>query len=290
MKLNANPKQYFLLLFFFTSCLLVGCADDEGPEVVEIEEEVDPVDNLTWNLVFEEEFDNNLDQWDIWFGGAFNEEIQLYRPEQLSVSDGMLTIDVQKEQVRGPTNNFNNSPKSFQYVSGRIESKEHFGPSATEGAQQFRFMASIKLPAGHGMWPAFWTYGDPWPTQGEIDVLEARGGEPTIFQSNLFYGPVAGVNINQGAEVEYETGVDLTAEFHTYEMIWKQNSIEIIFDGQVLHTYTSNTGNNISSMFEKKQRVVLNTAVGGLFFPDTNTVNFADNAIMQVDWVRVYRR
>ncbi|MFT7283202.1 MAG: beta-glucanase (GH16 family), partial [Cyclobacteriaceae bacterium] len=25
-------------------------------------------------------------------------------------------------------------------------------------------MARVKLPAGNGMWAAFWTYGDPWPT------------------------------------------------------------------------------------------------------------------------------
>ncbi|GAA5874009.1 hypothetical protein JCM8547_001600, partial [Rhodosporidiobolus lusitaniae] len=28
------------------------------------------------------------------------------------------------------------------------------------------------VPTGCGSWPAFWLYGDPWPTQGEIDVAE----------------------------------------------------------------------------------------------------------------------
>jgi hypothetical protein len=28
----------------------------------------------------------------------------------------------------------------------------------------------------------------PWPTQGEIDILEARGQEDMKYQTNYFYG------------------------------------------------------------------------------------------------------
>ncbi|MFT6134863.1 MAG: hypothetical protein ACJAZM_001357 [Cyclobacteriaceae bacterium] len=41
---------------------------------------------------------------------------------------------------------------------------------------------------------------------------------------------------------------------------------------------------------KKKQEIVSNTAVGGFFFSDTNSDNFADAVIMEVDWVKVYRR
>jgi beta-glucanase (GH16 family) len=43
-------------------------------------------------------------------------------------------------------------------------------------------VARINLSSGYGMWPAFWFYGDDWPTDVEINVLEARGNEPFQFQ------------------------------------------------------------------------------------------------------------
>ena len=280
-----NHSLIGLLFILIAFGFLSGCNDDENVQVEE-----PPADLGPWNMIFEENFDSDLSAWDVWFGGAFNEEIQLYRPEQLSLENGFFQIDIQREDNFGPTNIFDQTVKRFEYVSGRIESKATYGPSDEDGEREYRFMASIKLPAGHGMWPAFWTNGDPWPTQGEIDILEARGGEPLQYISNLFYGPVAGVNINFNSDIEYVIGQDLTATFHTYEMIWRAETIDILFDGELMHTYTTNTSNNIANMLGKKQKIVLNTAVGGLFFTDRNSANYTDASRMEVDWVRVYKR
>lgn len=279
-----KPQIQLLLVFLVLS--FFGCNNNRSSEPTVNDVEV----TGPWNLIFEDNFDGDLSLWNVWYGGAFNNEIQLYRQEQLSLDNGILTISTQRENISGPTTPFDSSQKNFEYVSGRIESQELFGPRDLDGDREYRFVASIKLPPGHGMWPAFWTYGDPWPTQGEIDVLEARGGEPNEFSSNLFYGTSAGININQGTEVHHNIGQDLTAGFHTYEMIWRAASIDIIFDGQLLHHYTANSGNNIANMLGKKQKVVLNTAVGGWFFQDQNSANYADSSQMEVDWVRVYKR
>lgn len=32
------------------------------------------------------------------------------------------------------------------------------------------------MPTGPGSWPAFWAYGDNWPDNGEIDILEGIDG------------------------------------------------------------------------------------------------------------------
>jgi len=279
MQLNLNVKYIFLMLISFF--IVTGCASrDERQEQV----------NEPWNLIFEDDFNDDLSFWNVWYGGAFNEEIQLYRPEQLSIDNGILKINVQRENISGPTSIFDSTPKSFEYVSGRIESKELFGPSNIDGNREIRFAARIKLPFGHGMWPAFWSYDDPWPTQGEIDILEARGGEPLEYQSNIFYGSTPNINTNQGTERVYEIGQDLTSAYHTYEMIWRSNSIDIIFDDQLLYTYQANNNNNINNLFDKKQKIVLNVAVGGIFFIDQNLNNYADSSTMEIDWVKVYKR
>lgn len=271
-------KSSSLLVGLIIALSLLSCKNNSTQEM------------NSWDLIFEDNFDRDLSLWNAWHGGAFNNEIQMYRPDQLSLNDGILTINIQREAISGPTTPFNAAQKNFEYVSGRIESQQLFGPTNEDGNREYRFVASIKLPAGHGMWPAFWTYGDPWPTQGEIDVLEARGGEPTEFSSNLFYGVNEGININQGTEVHHDVEKDLTTSFHTYEMIWRATSIDIIFNGQLLKHYNANSGNNIANMLGKKQKVVLNTAVGGWFFTDQNSANYADNSQMEVDWVRVYKR
>jgi beta-glucanase (GH16 family) len=279
------------LLVCLPALFIVACNNEETPIVVEEEEEQEMTIG-EWELSFEEDFSGDLSLWNIWDGGAFNEEIQLYRQNQLTINEGILTITAQRQDVMGATNPFDATPKSFEYVSGRIESKETFGPTLNNGNREIRMMASIKLPSGNGMWPAFWSYGDPWPTQGEIDILEARGSTPLEFQSNLFYGPTANININQGNEQVHEIGENLTEDFHTYEMVWTADTIQILFDGQLLHTYESNSNNNINNMLNKKQMVVLNIAVGGLFFSNNNqdSANYADTATMEVDWVKVYSR
>jgi len=250
----------------------------------------EPQPTGSWNLVFEDDFNTDLSAWNIWEGGAFNEEIQLYTASQLSLNNGILNIVIQRENVTGPTNIYDSTPKNFEYLSGRIESKAVYGPSATEGERQYRFEARIRLPSGNGMWPAFWTYGDPWPTQGEIDILEARGNEPSQYQSNIFYGPRANRSVTRNTEVHYTVGVDLTSDFHVYAMVWASNFIEIYLDGELMHTYIADRNNQVANLFGKKEKIALNTAVGGLFFQDRNSANYEDSALMEVDWVRVYNR
>ncbi len=274
------------LVFLVFAGLALGCKNQQKTE-----ESTDISDNPEeWTLIFEDEFDKDLTQWNVWNSGAFNEEIQLYQPQQLSLKNGILTIDIERKAVSGAATIFDSKSKDFEYVSGRIESKVQFGPSNKKGEKEYRFVARFKLPPGHGMWPAFWTYGDEWPTRGEIDILEAWGGKANVYLTNLFYGPNQGISINSGTDILHEMGTDLTSDFHIYEMVWAENTIDIFFDGKLIHTYTANESNNIAHFFGKKHKVVFNTAVGGSFFKDRNSANYVDGSVMEVDWVRVYRR
>lgn len=281
--LKISHKILFSSILIFI--LLLGCKAEKPSS----SQQPSSTNTNKWELVFEDEF-NELSSWNIWYGGAFNNEIQLYREEQIRLDEGKLKIFAQRKEITGPAKPFDATPTNFKYVSGRIESKQTYGPSKKEGESEYRFMARIKLPFGHGMWPAFWTYGDPWPTEGEIDILEARGSETDRFSSNIFYGPENGISINHDTEVKHSIGQNLTEDFHVYEMIWRANSIDILLDDKLLHSYQANSNNNIDKLFGKKQKIVFNTAVGGWFFQDKNSSNFADSSIMEVDWLRVYKR
>ena len=235
-----------------------------------------------WTKVFEDEFTTDLSKWNIWYGGAYNNELQLYQANNLQLLNGELLINTKKETVVGPTRPDNQTPSSFNYTSGRIESKTLFSASRT--VPKVRIMARIKLPAGYGMWPAFWSYGDPWPTQGEIDILEARGQEPYNFATNYFYGRAAGKNLVSGAEGYITSDVDLTTCYHVYELIWSKNDLTFLFDGKIVDI---KSGGYIPNIFGKNEKITLNLAVGGLFFANLDP-SLIQTGTMSVDWVKVF--
>ncbi|HEX6845457.1 MAG TPA: glycoside hydrolase family 16 protein [Chitinophagaceae bacterium] len=235
-----------------------------------------------WIKSFDESFSGDLGKWNIWHGGAFNNELQFYQAANLSVTNGNLVISARKETVMGPTNPFDPAPKNFDYTSGRVESKTNF--SASPSVPRVRMMARIKLPSGYGMWPAFWSYGDPWPTQGEIDILEARGQEDFKYQTNYFYGKVANRNLVRKAEGFVTTGTSLQSCYHVYEVIWSQNTLQFYFDGVLVKT---NSGGYVPALFGKTERLTLNLAVGGLFFSNLNPA-LIQTGTLYVDWVKVF--
>ena len=235
-----------------------------------------------WTKAFEDNFSSDLSQWNVWYGGAFNNELQLYKASNLSLTNGNLVITAIKETVTGPTNPFDPTPKTFDYTSGRIESATNF--SASAATPEVRMMARIKLPSGYGMWPAFWSYGDPWPTQGEIDILEARGQEDLKYQTNYFYGRAPNRNQVRGAEGYITTNVSMQNCYHVYEMTWSQNDLKFYFDGVLVKT---NSGGQVSNLFGKTERITLNLAVGGLFFSNLNP-SLIQTGTMYVDWVKVF--
>jgi len=131
---------------------------------------VTSVSGQNWQLVWSDEFDGDtLDgtKWSYQIGtgsqygleGWGNNELQYYRPENVTVANGMLTITSIKENYEG-----------MKYTSGRIRTFKKGG--WTYGRFEFR----AKMPEGRGLWAAIWmlstyeSYGS-WAASGEIDIM-----------------------------------------------------------------------------------------------------------------------
>ncbi len=238
--------------------------------------------NSGWIKAFEDDFNFDLSQWNILYGGSYNEELQLYQANNLQVLNSELLIQAKKETVVGPTRHDNLDLSSFKYTSGRIESKKQF--SAAKKTPKVRIMARIKMPSGYGLWPAFWSYGEKWPTKGEIDIVEMRGQDRFNFTTNFFFGRVMGKNSVIGAEANILSNVDLTTCYHVYEVIWSKHTLTYLFDGIVVDIKSSS---QIPKIFGKSEKITLNLAVGGLFFPNLN-IHKIQTGTMKVDWVKVF--
>ncbi len=235
-----------------------------------------------WTKTFEDNFDTDLSQWDLWTGGSCNNELQFYQPNNLQLQNGILEIRSKKECITGRTLPANPTLSTYEFTSGRIESK--YLISACNRTPKVRILARIKLPSGYGMWPAFWTYGHPWPTQGEIDFLEARGNEPDKYYTNYFFGTPEQL-FKEDVSATISTGVDLSKAFHVYEMEWTETTLSSYLDGKLVETKTA--GSHIKDLFGKSQNIVLNLAVGGDFFNNCDKTKI-EPATMYVDWVKVF--
>lgn len=163
------------------------------------------------------------------------------------------------------------------YQSGRIQTKGKL--SLGYGT----FSARIKMPAGQGLWPAFWLFedGDPHGV-AEIDIIELVSNATTYYST--IHGPKDGGGMYQ---VQSSGGIpDLSAGFHNYWATHAPDRVTIGIDGRTLATFTPESlppGGRW--VFNKPMYAILTLAVGGTWAgpPDAST-RFP--ATMLVDWFR----
>lgn len=262
----------------------------ELPEVANEGYNFTDTDTAGWELIWEDNFDSNLLAWQIWTGGAFNNELQMYQGDNLFVENDFLYIRQRRQAVTGRSKPFDETSKNFKFTSGRIETKTLYSPSQVGGL--IRFAARIKLPEGEGLWPAFWSYGDPWPTQGEIDIIENRGGETNKYSTNFFYGKAPSqVLTNSNIQTfHYQHPEKLSEAFHVYELEWSQTDLVMKLDGQVIKTYNVDEFGYVDDLFDTSQKIVLNLAVGGDFFASLEESKIPDESYLVVDWVKVFKQ
>ncbi len=268
-----------------------------------------------WKLIWADEFDaKEIDRskWDFdlgngfynydantWIAGWGNGELQYYTrdPENAFVKDGMLHIRALKESRDG-----------FGYTSAKLKTRKRDG-TALFAKKYGKFEIRAKLPTDKGVWPAIWMlpqdekYGG-WASSGEIDILEAKGHEPTKVLGTLHFGSRWPANAE--ASKTYELPDKGTfADFHVYALEWEPGVMRWSVDGKVYSTQSfwwssSKTAGNKGAKpasekdlhpwpapFDQPFYLILNVAVGGQFpgNPDKTTRFPAE---MLVDYVRVY--
>ena len=288
-------NSFKIVLPVLSFLMLVACSSSEDaakntqPTDFDLDESALAEEGYT--RIYEDNFTNGLSQWNIWEGGAFNEELQLYQAQNLIVSDGILEIKSKKEAVTGPILPGEEELSDYDYTSGRIESV--YEVAHTSPTQKIRISARIKLPASYGMWPAFWSYGNPWPTHGEIDILEATGDKHGYI-TNYYYGsqPDTPLTNDDLTSEEITTTKDLSSGYHVYEIIWAKESLTFLLDGEVVETRTASEEGQqyIPAFFGKTQNIVLNLAVGGTMFGDDFDASKIKTSSMYVDWVKVFSK
>ena len=269
-----NKKHILILLVYSLIFITVpSCDNTLEPEVP------------NYQLVWQDEFDGPANQapdpanWTLDIGtgdnGWGNQELQYYtdRSENVSLDgNGNLVITARRESFGGRP-----------FTSARIKTQGIF--EQTYG----RFEASIKMPWGPGIWPAFWLLGSDvetigWPQCGEIDIMEYRGQ-----QTNLIHGTVHGPGYSGGNSVTKSYGFEqarFDTDFHLFAVEWGTDYIRFYVD-DVLYQEIKPGDLSGEWVYNHPFFIILNVAVGGNYvgFPTSETP-FPQS--MVIDYVRVY--
>lgn len=232
---------------------------------------------LTWSDEFDgKEINKTYWTYDLGGGGWGNGEMEYYtnRPENARLENGMLVIEARQEKIEG---NY--------YTSARMK---------TQGLKTFqygRIEARMKVPAGAGLWPAFWMLGagfngSNWPDCGEIDIMEYIGKEPDLIMGTL-HGP--GYSGALGFSQWNRQSFNIADDFHTYAIDWQPGQIDWYFDGVKYHTVKREDVGARTWVGDQPYFIILNLAVGGTL-PGLVGLKTVFPAQLLVDYVRVFEK
>lgn len=180
-----------------------------------------------------------------------------------TVHDGVL--DIKEAPADAATQSLING---YHFTSGMVNSEKSF----SQAYGYFEMRADI--PAGQGMWPAFWLLqeGGAWPP--ELDVMEVVGSSPNSLVTSVHWDQNGHQFVNKATEV---SGLS-SGGMHTYGVDWQPDTITWYLDGK--QVYEAPTPADM----HQPMYMLANLAAGGQWAgqPDGSTNH------MLIDYIRAY--
>ena len=199
-----------------------------------------PIAGMGYHQVFRDDFDTlNRGVWDdhIWYDAAVE------RVDGFPVAQNGI-LHLRRSRAHGgrhPSDEHDHDAELGQDVHARLLRGAHevagraWRVAGASGCSRYRHATNPAWPsvnpycAQHGL-PVAQCYS------GELDVFEGQGSEPQAFYGTLHRNSCGcyGVGDQQNGNNWQPAGVDLTADFHTYGMLWTATQVTWYLDGRLL--------------------------------------------------------
>lgn len=184
-----------------------------------------------------------------------------------SIKDDVLTIRAEPVSA-----GLKPQLENLDYTSGMITSEQSF-------SQQYGyFEMRAQLPAGQGLWPAFWLLNQDGEWPPELDVMEVLGHDPTKLYTTV-HTKQTGAHDKDAAGT---TVADMSKGFHTYGVDWQADKITFYFDGEKVFDTPTPTD------MHQPMYMIANMAVGG-HWPGNPNGSTPFPADMKIDYIRAYQ-
>ena len=250
-----------------------------------------PPSDKNWETVFQDNFNTfNTNRWMAVDHFDHYGELQLYRSQNVYLSNGKLVLETKEEDYCCPPKYVNpsncsrqdTSGKCYQYTSGYVKSKVRY--------RYGYFEIYAKLPGGDGFWPAFWLHGngeDPITNEcyyNEIDVVEIFPCRQESIDTGLTYD-VDCVNSGKPPWV-VQVPCNFPYTYHWYGVEWDKDKITFYVDRKAVRQEI----NNMKGIgIQYPMNIKINTALHSPIHecPVTGSSIFPN--YMYVDTANVYR-
>lgn len=230
-----------------------------------------------WHVVWQDDFAAgglSAADWNVRDNAWAPNEESVDRRANVSVADGRLVLTARRQQWPA-------GAAVRSYTSGYVD---------TIGRHSWRygrFEMRAKLPTGVGLWPAFWLRADRGP--GEIDVLEAVGGDPARLAYTVHRSTEGGQG-KVGREAA-RPAAEL-AQWHTYAITVEPDRLIWSVDGKQVFDVDGKQAPWLRSTLAGPLNIRLNLQVGGslpAYFGRPVSAATVFPAQFVIDWVRVYQ-
>lgn len=238
-------------------------------------------------LVFQDEFDGQGSpgpQWSrtfFWGGRVLptNKEEQIYtdanflKQKQVELGDSASIANGQLALRADRLADADAARLGGKYASGLMTTYNSF--AFRYGVVEIR----AKAPKGKGLWSALWLLRKDKGSKGEIDIMEILGDRPDFLNVTLHMAEDGPAGINRFVR---QKTADLSADFHTYTLLWSENEIAIALDGVAL------ARTKTPEALKAEMYLLINLAVGGKW-PGSPNATTPFPAEFKIDYVRIWQ-
>ena len=283
-------RKVFLILCALS--LATGCSRNEKDDSTnQIEDPATRKNNEYlkkggWRMVWNDEFNRN----DIFMTGIWSKiwgcptstadwcKTMSHDPSLFEIKDGNLILLGKPS----PDSNKNN-PK---YITGGVSTKDK------KYFQNGRLEIRCKLEATQGAWPAIWMVPDaPWPTGGEIDIVERLNYEAFVHHTvHSTYTQAGKKDTSKRSPKSTATAPINPNDYNIYAVELDTNEVRFYVNGEQTFSYAHIPGkeNEGQFPFNRPYMLRIDMQLGGKWVGEVKP--FTKPVRMYVDWVRFYQK